>query len=104
MDDLVYLGFIDGANRHTQNLASAAWVIYYPSGQLLVSGGICIGPTSKNMVEYISFLNLPSEAISYGIESLVIYLDSQLVVSQLNSIYLVRDPLLHRQFLRVRLS
>lgn len=32
MGDLVYLGFIDGASRHTQNLAFVAWVIYYPFG------------------------------------------------------------------------
>lgn len=40
---------------------------------------------------------------SYGIESLVVYLDSQLVVSQLNNIYRVRDPSLHHQTLRVKL-
>ena len=57
MGDLVYLGFTDGASRHTQNLASTIWVICYPSGQLLVSKGICIGPTSNNMVEYNAIIN-----------------------------------------------
>ena len=32
MDDLVFFGFTDGASRHTRNLASAAWVLYYPTG------------------------------------------------------------------------
>jgi len=103
MGDFVYLGSAYGASRHTQNLASAAWVIYYPSGQLLVPRGICIGHFSNNMAEYIPIINLVFEAISHGNESLVVYLDSQLVVSQLNKIYHVRDPLLHLQFLRVRL-
>lgn len=31
MDDLVYLGFVNGTSRHTRILASATWVIYYPS-------------------------------------------------------------------------
>jgi len=52
MDDLVYLGFANGASRHTQNVASAAWVIYYPTGQLLVSRGNCIDPASNNVAKY----------------------------------------------------
>ena len=81
MDDSVYFGFADGASRHTRNLASAAWVLYYPTGQLMASRGVCIGPTSNNMVEYTVVINLLSEAISHGIDSLVVYLDSQLIVS-----------------------
>ena len=103
MDDLVYFGFVDGASRHTRNLASTAWVIYYPTGQLMMSRGVCIGPTLNNMAEYTAVINLLSEAISYEIDSLVVYLDSQLIVSQLNNIYRVRDPCLYRQYLRLRL-
>jgi len=55
------------------------------------------------MVECSVVINLLSKEISFGIDSLVVYLDSQLVVSQLNNIYHVRDASLHRQFLRVRL-
>jgi len=80
-----------------------AWVIYYPSGQLLVSIGICIGPASHNVVEYTVFINLLSEEISLGIDSLLVYLDSQLVVSQLHNINRVRYPYLYRQFLSVHL-
>ena len=75
MDDLIYLGFADGASRHTRNLASMAWVIYYPSSQLIVLRGVCIGPTSNNISEYIVVINLLSEAISLSIDSLVVYLD-----------------------------
>src|ERR1700733_1104883 len=84
MDDLVYFGFADGASRHTRNLVSAAWVLYYPTNQLMVSRGICIGPASNNMAEYTVVINLLSVEISYGIDLLVVYLDSQLIVSQLN--------------------
>jgi len=101
MDGSMYLGFTNGASRHTQNLASIAWVIHYPYGHLLVARGICIGPTSKNIAKYNVVINLLYEAIYYGIESLMVYLDSQLVVSQLNNVYHVRDPSLHRQFFRV---
>ena len=33
MESFSYIGFADGASHHTQNSASAAWVIYTPTGQ-----------------------------------------------------------------------
>ena len=98
-----HFGFADGARRHTQNLASAAWVLHYPSGQLLVSRGVYIGLASNNIAKYTAVVYLLSEAISFGVDSLVVFLDSQLVVSHLNNTYRVRDPFLLRLFLRVRL-
>ena len=62
----------------------------------MVSRGVCISPTSNNIVEYTAVINLLSEATSLDIDSLMVYLDSQLVVSQLNNIYRVRDPNLYR--------
>lgn len=81
MDYLVYFRFANGASQCTRNLSSVAWVIYYPIGQLMVSRGVCIGPTSNNMAEYTTVINLLSKAVSYGIDLLVVYLDSQLMVS-----------------------
>ena len=77
-----HYGFADGASRHTRNLDSAAWVLHYPSDQLLVSRGVCIGPASNNVAEYTAVIYLLLEAISLGVDSLVVFLDSQLVVSQ----------------------
>ena len=102
MDGLIYFRFTDGASQYTQNLASTTWVIYYPSGQLMVSRGVCIGLASNNIAEYTVVINLLSEAISYGIDSLVFYLDSHLVVLQINKIYQIRDTYLYLQFFRVR--
>ena len=59
----------------------------------MVLRGVCIGPNSNDIVEYIAVINLLSEVISLDIDSLVIYLDSQLVVSQLNKIYRVQVPI-----------
>ena len=43
------------------------------------------------------------DAILHGILSLEVHLDSQLIVSQLNGLYHVRDTTLLLRFLRVRL-
>jgi ribonuclease HI len=99
----VFIGFADGASRHTRRLASATWVIFTPQGQLLSSGGICLGDTTNNVIEYNTIIELLRDALSLGISHLQVYLDAQLVVSQLNRVYRVHDPTLHQRFLRVRL-
>ena len=101
MESSVYVGYADGAIFHTQNLASAAWVIYTPKGQVVSSRGVCLRPSSNDVVEYSTMIELLHNAISNGIPSLEAYLDFQLVVSQLNGVYQIRDPTLLRRFLRV---
>ena len=64
--------------------------------------GICIGRSTKNIAKYSALIEL-SDAISFGINCIIIRLDSQLVVLQLTSDYTIRNPTLHRLFLRVRL-
>ena len=103
MESSTYIGFADGASHHTQHSASATWVIYTPMGQVLSSRGVCLRPSSNNVVEYSVIIELLQDAISHGVLSLEVCLDLELVVSQLNGLYHVRDPTLLRRFLRVRL-
>ena len=101
MESSNYIGFEDGASRHTQHSASAAWVIYTPMGQVLSSGGG--GVSSNNVPEYSTVIELLRDAILHGVLSLEVHHDSELVVSQLNSLYHAKDLTLLRRFLRVRL-
>ena len=103
MDSSIYIGFADGARHHTQHLSSIAWVIYTPMGQVLSLGGVCLRPSSNNVAEYSAVIELLWDAISHGILSLEVHLDLELVVSQLNGLYHVRDPMLLRRFFPVRL-
>ena len=81
MESSTFVGFADGASHHTQHSASAAWVIYTPMGQVLSSGGVCLWPSSNNVAEYSSIIELLRDSISHGVLSLEVRLDSQLVVS-----------------------
>jgi ribonuclease HI len=99
----VFVGYADGASRHTRRLASTTWVISTPQGQLLSSRGICLGDTTNNVAKYSVVIELLRDTLSLGISLLQVYLDAQLVVSQLNRVYRVHDPTLHRRFLRVHL-
>ena len=97
MESSAQIGFAEGASRHTQNSASAAWVNYTPTG------GVCLRPSSNNVADYSVVTELLRDVISHGVLSLKVRLDSQLVVSQLNGLYRIRDLTLLRRFLRVRL-
>jgi ribonuclease HI len=69
-DSEVFVGNADGASRHTRRLASRAWVIFTPQGQLLSSGGICLGDTTNNVAEYSVVIEFLSDALSFGISHL----------------------------------
>ena len=98
-----YTGFADGACRSTRNISSAAWVIYSPSDELVSMHGVSIGQTTNNIAEYSAVIELLSESISFGIQNLIVRLDSELVVLLLNRVYTIRNPVLLRLFLRFRL-
>ena len=78
-----FIGFADGAHRYTLNLASAAWVLYSPTSELVSSGGILLGPSTNNMVEYQAMIRLFMEALANDIREIRVYLDYELVVQQL---------------------
>ena len=97
----LHIGYVDGANRSSHNVSSAAWVIFSPSNEFLDSGGIFLGRATNNIVEYDVVIALMTNTSSLGIHSLVVRLDSKLVISQLTSHYSVRNRVLYRKYLRV---
>jgi len=103
LEYLVYIGFADEVSHHTQNMSSAAWVIYLSKGLLVSSGGVCLGPSMNNVVEYRVVIELLCDSISHGIRSIEVCLDSQLVIHQLNDRYRVHDLTLLCRFLWVRI-
>ena len=75
-ESVIYTGFVDGASHHTLNLAFTAWVFYDPSDQLLSSNSTCLGPSTNNITEYSAIVELLLDSISYGIQCVVVHLDS----------------------------
>ena len=98
-----FVGYVDGTSRSTQNLSSAVWAIFAPNDKLASFQGICISRSTNNITEYSALIELLSDSISFGINHIIIRLDSKLVVLQLTSIYIVRNPTLLRLFLSVQL-
>ena len=82
----------NGLSFHTHNLASASCVIYALEGHVVSLGGVCLRPSSNNVVGYIFVIELLRDAISNGVQFLEFRLQSQLAVSQLNGFYHIRYP------------
>ena len=100
---MTFYGFVDGACRHTLNLASATWVLYSQAHDLVSSVVGYIVLTTNNIVEYHAVIGLLTKAASRDIDHLVVFMDYQLVVSHLNHVYAIRNPVLLHLFRRVPL-
>ena len=57
----------------------------------------------NNIENYSAVIELLSDAISFGIDHLIIRLDSELIVLHLNIAYTIKNPVLLRLFLKVHL-
>ena len=77
---LSYVVYADSSSRHTRHIASVAWVLYTPESNLLGSEGIFLGNATNNVAEYMSVIQLLTEATSRDISDLVVRLDSQLII------------------------
>jgi ribonuclease HI len=98
-----HIDYADSASSWTQKLASAAWALYTPSHEMFHSSDICLGPATNNKAEYTVVIGLLADAQHHHIHHLSVFLDSQLVVLQLNNMYRVHDSCLFRKYLQVRL-
>ena len=84
-----FVGFADGAHRYTLNLALAAWVLYSPTSELVSLGGILLGPSTNNLVEYQAMIRLLTKSLSNDVGEIRVYLYSELVVHHLNRVYTI---------------
>ena len=45
----LYSGFVDVSIQNTLNVPSTTWILYSPSNELVISGGVCLGPATNNI-------------------------------------------------------
>ena len=69
----------------------------------MILGGVLLGPSTNNLEEYQAVVGLLTEALDFDVREIRVYLDSELVVQQLNRVYTIRNPMLLHTFWRVRL-
>ncbi|MCL4389995.1 MAG: ribonuclease HI family protein [Patescibacteria group bacterium] len=94
----------DGGARGNPGPAACAFVAYDEAGNLLEKRGKYLGTATNNEAEYQGVI----EALTYLannkhlISNINFFLDSQLVVNQLNGLFKVKEPRLRALLMKVR--
>ena len=90
----------DGASRGNPGPAAIGATIKGETGQLLAAISQRIGRATNNQAEYRALIAALEKAIKLGASEASIYLDSELIVKQINGKYRVRNaalkPLYHQ--------
>lgn len=93
--------YSDGGSRGNPGPAALGCVIVDPSGNIIKNFKKYLGRATNNQAEYKGLIKAMQEAQEHD-EHAEFYLDSQLVVNQLNGRYKVRNPKLKNLYRRVR--
>lgn len=91
--------YFDGASRGNPGPAAVGWVIVTSDG-IVAEGGERIGETTNNRAEYDALLRALEAARDYGLETVDVRGDSELIVKQLRGEYDVNVPELRERRVR----
>mgnify|MGYP002622737481 CR=1 FL=1 len=83
---------LDGASQGNPGNASYGVVITDPEGNVLEELGSYIGRTTNNVAEYRALIAGAEAVQQYMPKRALFFMDSQLVVNQVNGLYRVRQP------------
>lgn len=91
----------DGGARGNPGPAGIGVVIKTPAGEVVATIAKYLGETTNNQAEYRAVVAAIHKAQDLGAEELEFYLDSELVVKQLNREYKVRNKDLQPLFVEI---
>ncbi len=84
--------FGDGGSRGNPGPSASGFVIYDADGNVVQEGGEFLGITTNNVAEYTSLIGGLTAALKHGAKSVDCFMDSQLVINQMNGLYKVKHP------------
>ena len=90
--------FSDGASRGNPGEAGAGSVLLDAAGQELAARSLYLGQGTNNMAEYRALILGLQSALELECNQLEIFLDSQLIVRQIQGRYKVKHPTLKPLF------
>jgi ribonuclease HI len=97
----MYKLFTDGGSRGNPGKAACGYFIYDKDNNLIDFGGDYIGIETNNTAEYTALIQGLKLCAKQGITELNCYLDSELVVKQLNKEYKVSNESIRILFNKV---
>ena len=93
--------YTDGGARGNPGLAGIGCVLYDENKNIIAEISEYIGKTTNNQAEYRAVIAAFKKAKELGAEELEFYLDSELVVKQLNREYKVKNKELALLFVQI---
>ena len=96
--------WVDGASRGNPGQAAIGVVIKDELGKIITRISRRIGKTTNNQAEYKAIIVALEKAIEFGITSVEIKSDSELVVKQINGEYRVKKAVLKPLYQQVKQS
>lgn len=97
--------FCDGGARGNPGPAASAFVIKDAQGKIVHKEGIFLGVKTNNQAEYhavVSALHFLSKEKMNNLQEIRFYLDSVLVVSQINGIFKIKNSELRESLVKIR--
>jgi ribonuclease HI len=98
---MAYKLYTDGGARGNPGPAGAGVVLYDSKDQLVVEVQKYLGPCTNNDAEYAALIMGLELALAHEVSELTCYLDSELIVRQLNGQYKVKNERLKKYFDKV---
>lgn len=93
--------FTDGGSRGNPGPAAIGAVLKNPDGSTVAGFKEYLGHATNNQAEYRALLLGMQKAKEYGVRVLHCFLDSELVVRQLQGKYKIKDPTLSQLFVKI---
>jgi len=94
--------YTDGASRGNPGMAGAGAVILDDQNQELCTLARYLGSCTNNVAEYQALILGLSDAVNLGGKNIHVFLDSQLIVRQVQGIYKVKNKNLQPLFAQVK--
>ncbi len=94
--------YSDGASRGNPGLSAIAFLILSHDGRLVKRYSKYLGMRTNNQAEYEALISALESSVDLNFQEMACYLDSELVVKQLNGEYQIRNPKLKTLWLKVQ--
>ena len=94
--------YSDGASRGNPGPSAIAFMILTKEGKILKTHSECTGVKTNNQAEYTALIAALESASKFEKENVEVYLDSELLVKQVNGEYKVRNKDLKTLWLNVQ--
>lgn len=94
--------YTDGGSRGNPGSSAGAFVICNLDNSVVEKSGFYIGVTTNNQAEYQALLHGLQRCVELGVRKLNVFMDSELIVKQLNGVYKIKNKELKPHYLVIK--